>query len=339
MHNKKVLLIGSNHLASLELIYLKLLHDKGIPAALFPAQTRFLDYYNRSIWNKIIYRLGTSPILKHIQSQLKEFVKDEQPAVVIVFKGMELKVDSLNWMKKRGIIVCNYNPDHPFIFSGRGSGNKNVTDSISQFDFYFSYADDVVNKLKNLGIQSFKIPFGFDEKGFVYRELEPTEEILKTCFLGNADKFRVKFLNELAELGLNIDVFGENWGQFTLNPAINVGSAKYGNEFWKTMQKYAVQLNLLRPHNWHSHNMRSFDIPGAGGIMLAPYTNDHATFYRDCQEVFLFNNSKHAFEMANQLINLTFEERLEIRRKARMKSVEQHTYSSRVHQLLQCVEE
>lgn len=338
MGQKNILIIGSTDPAALELIFSNELNHLGIQNHVMGVQNVFLFYYRGSLMNKIIYRLGLSRVILQIQNKIKDEVVKRNPDTILVFKGMEITPNTLEWIKLKGIKIINYNPDHPFIFSGRGSGNKNVSDSIRQFDYYCSYADDVVNKLKNLGVQSVKIPFGFDEKGFVYKELEPSEEIRKTCFLGNADKFRVKFLNDLAKMGLKIDVFGENWGQFSLNPSINVGSAKYGNEFWITLQKYAVQLNLLRPHNLHSHNMRSFDIPGAGGVMLAPFTEDHANFYKDCQDVFLFNNTEQAFDIAKQLTNLTFEERSEIRRQARKKSVEQHTYAARVNQLLNCIE-
>jgi hypothetical protein len=332
------LIIGSNHRAALELIYKSELEILGFFVDIFPAQEIFLDYYNYSIVNKLKYKLGISSIIKKIQVIIKAYIVENNPTNIIVFKGMEINPETILWIKNKGIKIYNYNPDHPFIFSGSGSGNRNVTKSIRLFDQYFSYAEDAVNELNRLGINSLKIPFGFDANGFEYNILTEENELVKACFLGNADKKRVEFINKLANCGLEIDVYGQNWNRFKMNKNIKIGSAKYGKEFWLTLQKYAVQINLLRPHNNSTHNMRSFDIPGAGGIMLAPRTPDHLTYYNDQEEIFLFNDIFEAITTAKSICKMSFEERQIIRQKARMASVIKHTYSIRIKQLLKYIE-
>lgn len=334
MVEKKLVIIGSNHKAALELVYKKLLEKNGYSTVIFPAQNLFLAHYNQSIINKFLYRIGLSNIIYSIQIELKEFIIVEKPNIVVVFKGMELMPSTIGWIKQAGIRIYNYNPDHPFVFSGKGSGNKYVKESIELFDCYISYADDAVSQLKELGVESFKLPFGFDADGFDFNELDPLDEIRKTCFIGNADKYRVEFLNGLANLGLQIDVYGENWNKFKLSKSINVSHSVYGQEFWKTLQKYAVQLNLLRPHNMNTHNMRSFDIPGSGGIMLAPLTNDHQFYFHEDVEIFLFDSLDIAFDKAEQVLKLSFEERLIIRKKAREHALKFHTYDHRIKQLI-----
>jgi spore maturation protein CgeB len=106
-------------------------------------------------------------------------------------------------------------------------------------------------------------------------------------------------------------------------------------EFWKTLQKYAIQLNLLRPHNLDSHNMRSFDVPGVGGIMLAPRTHDHQNYFSESSEVFLFSNVSEAFQQIQYILDLSFSERNKIRQEARLKSMYHHTYKHRTLQLIQ----
>ena len=306
--------------------------------SIFPAQTLFLTYYNNSLFNKLIYRLGFSRIIAQIQRKIKDFILNTEPSIVLVFKGMEITPDTVIWMKKRGITLLNYNPAHPFIFSGKGSGNKNLSKSVKLYDYYFSYAEDAVRSLLKMGIKSFKIPFGFEHNAFEYHELTSENEIPKVCFLGNADKNRVFFINQLAKMGLPIDVYGENWHKFNLESSISVNAGLYGQAFWSTLQKYAVQLNLLRPHNFNTHNMRSFDIPGAGGIMLAPHTKDHATFYEEGKEVFLFTDLADSFRIAKSILAMSFEERQEIRKLARLKSLSEHTYKHRVLDLMKAID-
>ncbi len=338
MDKNKIILIGSDHPAALEHIFKGELTALGFSVQLFPAQTIFLHFYRASILNKVIYRLGVSRVIKKIQKKLKAFIELNEPSIVIVFKGMEITPITLLWIKERGIKLFNYNPDHPFIFSGRGSGNINVSKSIFIFDHYFSFADDAVAELIKRGVKSQKIPFGFDANGFNFKELKKENEVLKACFLGNADKYRAKFINKLASLGLEIDVFGENWNEHKMINGVTIFTAKYGSDFWITLQKYAVQLNLLRPHNLATHNMRSFDIPGAGGIMLAPNTIDHENYFKKNSEVFLFNDNNEAYQLANYILELSFEERQQIRKSARLNALQNHTYLQRVEKLLKYIE-
>ena len=124
-----------------------------------------------------------------------------------------------------------------------------------------------------------------------------------------------------------------------MNDTIKISSAKYGIEFWEILQKYAVQLNLLRPHNLNTHNMRSFDIPGSGGIMLAPLTDDHLSYFEDRTEVFLYKDLNEAYEISKQILGLSFEERNAIRLKARKRALNEHGYNDRITQFLKYIGE
>lgn len=335
MGKEGILILGSNHSAALELIYSRELGKLGISNKVLGIQNIFLAHYTNSFINKISYRLGISKIESKIQNIIKVEVLKFKPKTVLVFKGMEIKPTTLQWIKSKGIQVVNYNPDSPFIFSGRGSGNKNVTNSITLYDCYITYDRTINNELENRGIKSAIIPFGFDSSSFHYKGLEEKDEILKLCFLGNADKFRIQTLHHLARNGLEIDVYGENWSSFNLHSNIRTFGPKYGREFWCTLQKYVIQLNMLRPHNLNSHNMRSFDVPGAGGIMLAPRTSDHENYFIESSEVFLYSDINEALQQIQYIFNLSFSERSKIRHAARLKAIEHHTYSHRLKQLIQ----
>ena len=335
MGQEGILILGSNHTAALELIYSSELINLGIRNKIVGIQNIFLAHYSKSFLKKILYRLGISQIESTIQNIIKAEVAEFNPKSVLVFKGMEIQPKTLQWIKSKGIQVVNYNPDSPFVFSGRGSGNKNVTKSINLFDCYLTYNKTIKQELEKRSIKSAIIPFGFDSNGFNYNEIEEKDEVLKLCFLGNADKYRIDFLEQLARKGVKIDVYGENWSAVSLHKNISKFGAQYGAEFWQTLQKYALQLNLLRPHNLDSHNMRSFDVPGAGGIMLAPRTPEHQTYFTESSEVFLFSDVDEALQQIQFILHLSFSERRKIRKAARLIAIEHHTYKHRTLQLVQ----
>jgi spore maturation protein CgeB len=335
----KILLSGSDHTWSIERIYVKYLQEFAAGVKLFPAQNYFYEYYRASFINKVIYKTGISTILKKINEKLKEDISQFMPDVVWVFKGMEIFPDTLKHIKDKGIFLVNYNPDNPFIFSGAGSGNDNIKKSISIYDLHFTYNLEIKKQLEMMGCKTAMLPFGFDLSESLYKQCCAEKEIIKTCFLGNPDKQRARFVKNLAEEGVEMDIYGHYWKQFIKHPRVNLFPPVYGDEFWKVLYRYRIQLNLMRPHNEHSHNMRSFEIPAAGGIMLAPDTPEHRLFFDDGKEVFLYSGISQCLSRIEYLLALPKDEAEQLRRNARERSVSSgYSYKERALASLQYFE-
>ncbi len=319
----KLMMVGSDKVYAIENFYKKYLEAQGVEISLFTAQNYFYGYYQKSILNKILYRASLSGIIPKINKLFRQAVEEFKPDIIWLFKGMEITAASLDWAKKKNIRLANYNPDNPFIFSGAGSGNKNVTDSIPLYDLHFTYNQKVKDKLeKELNLRAAYLPFGFDLPDTLYEECAAQEELIRVCFAGNPDRERAAFIEDLAARGLEIDVYGNRWSRFVKHPRIRIFQPVYGNEFWKILRKYRVQLNLMRPHNEYSHNMRSFEVPAVGGIMLAPDTAEHRLFFEAGKEVFLFESSEDCAMYAEKLLHLPKAEADEIRLNARKRSLE-----------------
>jgi spore maturation protein CgeB len=328
----RILVIGSAHPAALEHIYVKHLQQLGNIVELYPIQDYFLQYYSKSIFNKILFRLGLSSIYKKLNRAVNSFVISFKPTHIIVFKGMEVRPATLLQWKNAKIKLINYNPDNPFIFSGRGSGNTNVSKAIALYDLYCSYDKDIILQLKQMGVNAALVPFGFELTEQMYHDLIQEPEVTRLCFLGNPDKARAKFIRTLLLAQIPIDIYGSGWDRYFSmdNPLLTIHKAVYGIDFWKVLRTYTVQLNLMRVHNLNSHNMRSFDIPGVGGIMLAPHTLDHITYFDVDKEIFVFKNIDDCIAQVKTLLNFDAKHRNKIREAARVKSLNNYTYYHQV---------
>lgn len=76
--------------------------------------------------------------------------------------------------------------------------------------------------------------------------------------------------------------------------------------------------------------MRSFEVPGVGGIMLAPATTEHKMFFTDGKEAFLYSDIKECVEKAKYILALPKEEADTIRARARERSLDDgYTYQQR----------
>jgi spore maturation protein CgeB len=331
----KLLLVGSNEVWSLERHYFKYISEEGHDVKICPVQSFFLKYYQKNLINKVIYKAGLSTIEKKIESHLKDMISEWMPDVIWVFKGMEVTPGLLKWAKEKGIKLVNYNPDNPFLFSGSGSGNKNVKDSVPLYDLHFSYDRGISKRIEQEhGVPCKILPFGFELSDKLYYECCKEKEILKLCFLGNPDKARAAFILELAD-AVAIDVYGNDWGKFVQHNNISVFPPVYDSDFWKTLRKYRAQLNLMRPHNPDSHNMRSFEVPGVGAIGLFPRTPDHEQYFNEGQEIFLYRDVMECKKLANDILKMSETATLTLREKARSRSLDSgYSYHDRALQSL-----
>lgn len=334
----KLLIIGSDKVFSIENFYFKYLNEFGVETKRFTAQAIFYDYYfSGSIINKILFKLGLSNIHQKINTQFKQVVSEFKPEIIWVFKGMELTPASLKWAKEQGVKLVSYNPDNPFIFTGKGSGNANITNSIGLYDFHFTYNLEIQKELqqKYRAKTSF-LPFAYDMSQSLFDECATETEVVKACFLGNPDKVRAAFLESLAAKGVTIDVFGQDWSKFVSHKNITANAPVYGDELWKTLRKYRVQINLMRIHNEDSHNMRTFEVPGIGGIQVAPFTKEHNDFFEDGKEIFLYKNVDDCADTINHLLSLSVAQANELRVFAKQAVInKKHSYKDRAMQVLE----
>ena len=333
----KILIVGSDEKWSIEKLYVKYLVEGGADVQLFSAQSIFYDYYQQSLLNKIKFRIGVSSIYSRINNQLLKLAAIFRPDIVWIFKGMEVSPATISRLKGMGAKIVNYNPDNPFIFTGSGSGNKNISRSIGLYDLHFTYSKEIEHQLKTaFKAKTSYLPFGYDLDDKVYLEAGKQEEVLKCCFLGNPDRRRARFIRELAEANVEIDLFGNFWAGYIRKPNVTIHPPVYDVAFYRTLQRYRVQLNMMRIHNLRSHNMRTFEIPAVGGIQLAPDTPEHRLFFHDDKEIFLYNNSRECVDKINKVLAFSPEQAKEIRLNARNRSVNSG-YSYR-HRSLQALE-
>jgi hypothetical protein len=317
----KLLIVGSDYTWSIERYYLKYLSELNPDTFLFAAQNRLLDYLNQSVFHKIKHKLGLTDIYHTINLELLQTIEDLNPDVLFIFKGMQVLPSTLQYAKQKGIVLVNYNPDNPYLFTGSGSGNKYVTQSLPYYDLFFTYSLEIKAQLE----KDFKkpvhfLPFGYDLSGINIDELSDIEEVVRPCFLGNPDKQRASFIKELNQLGIKLDVYGNDWNKFISAKYNQIYPPVYGTEFYKTMRKYRVQLNIMRIHNLASHNMRTFEIPAVGGIQLAPDTPEHRMFFEEGKEIFLYQDVNSCAKKINEMLSISSEKAKIIRASAFSKS-------------------
>ena len=76
--------------------------------------------------------------------------------------------------------------------------------------------------------------------------------------------------------------------------------------------------------------MRSIEVPGCGGIMLAPRTKDHEAFFEEGKEAFYYNDVNELVEQASKILEVGDKEVFTLRKQILEKVLNQYTYKTLV---------
>lgn len=307
----KILIIGSNASGSLETAYLRALHKAGVHQVDFFDVDRY-KYFSHG--SKIVIRginKLVSPVsIWRVSKNFLQFLSNKKKRkydVVIIFKGMEFSRKLLETCRlvQPGAAWFNINPDDPFNIGSKGSTNSNIIESLSFYDVCCIWSHNLVYKLKKWGCRRVEyLPFGYDSDTHCPPSHTVAIESSAVSFVGAWDPHREAILTALADYDLRI--YGNGWDRVQRrSPLRNKFLPRniYGNELSKAIYSSAVCLNLLRPQNYGAHNMRTFEIPAMGGLMLTTRSEEQNKFFPEEESCLMFDDIK---ELRNQL-NRVFE--------------------------------
>jgi hypothetical protein len=295
----------------------------------------------------VLFRIGRRLAAKWVYRQsnddLLRLAREHQPDVVWLFKGNDIFPETIRKIRDMGLKIIVYNADHPFRFYSRGSGNTFMEQAVPEYDLYFTYSKTIASELTERypALRTAVIPFGHSIDDQTYDLLYREEEVNRVCFVGTPDEQRATHIKQLSDAGVEVDVYGPGWNTLLsdLN-GIKIYGIVLGMDMYKTLRRYRVQLNFLRPHNANSHNMRSFEAPACGAIMLAEETEEHLEFFRPGLEAYYFSNTTQLLDQIKFLVGLSADDANRIRERARNRSVMMpFSYRHRAAQALESVKE
>jgi spore maturation protein CgeB len=288
-------MLGAFGPGSLENYYVKGLRNYCASIDVYDTTREYYDQLKASIIKKVVNKIAPSVLFANINKKVLSYIGQRKFDVIIIFKGLTLYPETVSSLKGHTRLLVNYNPDHPFRFFSEGSGNSNILNSIQQFDIYLTYAKKISDELKSqFKVQSDVLPFGFDDQGFNKNisSLDCNDRIL---FIGAYDKERSAFLSKLKIQSL--DIYGDDkWHSRNMANTYLQGCYKnkslYDDEYKNAINSAGGVINILRQQNIveQSHNMRTFEVPGYGGLLLANRTEEQMAFFEDGKEALYFDS-------------------------------------------------
>jgi len=85
--------------------------------------------------------------------------------------------------------------------------------------------------------------------------------------------------------------------------------------------------------------MRSYEVPGIGGILVSPYSDEQTDYFNDETEVVFFRNNKECIDKISDILSWNDKKVAEFRKNARLRSINsKYTYKNRAFQLFQILQ-
>ncbi len=255
------------------------------------------------IRTRALRRVAEPVLLGAFNDRVLANLADAEADLVLVLKGHRLRPATVEALRDAtDAPVVNFYPDDPFSIerSNRLAFGGPV---LAADDACFTFARHLVPAYLRAGVRVIHyLPFARDPKLHAPATTSASREF-DVVFVGNLDDHRVRCLDALAARH-RVAVFGERTTAVvpkgTPLAASVFGPAAYGEALARTLARGAISLNVMRPQNARSHNMRSFESPACGAFTLSERTEELADLFADGREVVCFGTIEELCEVASR---------------------------------------
>lgn len=319
-----------------------------------------IDEFNKEIFLRILYgylpKININYFYEKSKTTINKYIYQqvmiEKPDIIFVLYGSFLSKEILLKTKKilpKSIIIL-WMMDSIFRI-------KNTLKCAYLYDYIFLFEKDEIKNLSKINKNTFFIPLAFDPK--VYFPINNLKKDIDIIFVGsltdlNCMKKRRKFLEYMVKKhkNSNIVIYGKyvNWKmptsyiKYKLNKNIKKVfkndsiSPKVVNKLYARSK---ICLNILGKQSRYGINQRFFEILGTNNIQLVDGGHGFISknFIID-KEIFTFKDLKDLDEKIEYILNDYEKIKKEIEtREVYKKVLKNHTFSSRIHEVLSIIRE
>lgn len=151
---------------------------------------------------------------------------------------------------------------------------------------------------------------------------------LEVTFVGGAHAGRRRRIADLARAGIAVQCFGDGW------PGGAVSTEKLSDIFNRSL----LSLNFANATGGPQIKARTFEVPGAGGLLLSEYAAGLEAFYRENEEMLVWRTSADLIEKIKWVLGRPLE-RDRIAAAGYERTRREHTYESRWREILAVLEQ
>jgi spore maturation protein CgeB len=280
--------------------------------------SRVFDWYGRlERWA----RLSPEPVSKLLliaaarrrsAIDLLVSVQRFQPDLLVLLKTDDLPRGTLDLARTAAprCRIVAFHPDDPFNRNRfRGPSHPRAHSQIRAVDHYFIWSHRIADRLRRerMGAVSY-LGFSCDPEFTRPIEVSDLDRVrfgADVSFVGNWDPKREAWLAPLAHAtDMSLAIWGtSDWGRRVRDPRLAKcwRGLAIGDDFVRAVVCSRVSVNILRLQNETAENMRTYEIPACGGVMLAERSEQQSAIFRDGVEAVYASDPLELIERAREL--------------------------------------
>jgi hypothetical protein len=299
--------------------------------------------YTGAAWyagNRWLRRLRRPALWNRVNEMTLQAVGQVLPDLVLAFKAAYMRPETVAETRARaGVPVLNYYPDNPYcgvpLDPRRTSAQRrDLLDVLRCYDRVYAWERGLVQRLQTDGVAARYVPFGVDAE--LFRPRRPRRcrrcrRVHDVVFVGAHRPKRARHLECIRRH--RVGLWGKGWHGRPSGGRHPVHRERaFGAACAAIYSGAAVSLNILDDLNMPGHNMRTFEIPASGGVMLATFTEEQARFFPEGRAAWYYRDPG---ELDDLLDRLLADRRLRERtRQEALRLARRHDYARRASAIL-----
>lgn len=266
-----------------------------------------------------------------------------KPDLIVLIKSDDLPRGTIGLLRAAspGCRIAAFHPDDPFNVTWlRGPSHPRARYQMRSVDHYFIWSERLVERIERAGARAVTY-LGFACDPDLMRPLEIRDEDrarfgADVSFVGNWDPKREAWLAPLAHAkDVSLAVWGPDWKRNARDARVIAscrGEAPRGDDLVRAVLCSRASINVLRPQNETAENMRTYEIPACGGVMLAEWSVQQERVFREGVEAAYARGPEELAERARQMARWP-REALATMGAAALRRSSEHTYRARARSI------
>ena len=258
---------------------------------------------------RFLSRKAGYPIQSNSENQQILYkIKIEQPDLIFIEKGLTIWPKTLTDIKKKypSIKIISFSLDD---MKNKMHQSKYYLKSLKLYDIHFTNKRYNVNELINMGAKKvYYLSNAYSKSVHKPIKISEKDKLKYGCdisFVGGYELERFEMMYYLAENGIRVRVWGNNWHKckiFHKNLLIENKPA-YGDLYGKVICSSKIVLAFLRKINRDEETTRSVEIPAFNAFMLAERSSLHQEMFLEGKEAAFFNKKEELLEKIIYYLN------------------------------------
>lgn len=284
----RLLIIGAFGPGDLAASYARGFERLDVDVFRFDSDQAYLEA-GRLAGNRYLRRAFRSWLWHTVNRSTVAVARAVRPQIVLAIKAAYLNPDTIQLVRRElGVPFVNYYPDHPYCgvpWNARKTSaqRRDLLTVLQQYSRVWTWEPSLTERLRTAGVPAAYLPFGFDD-GLDHpgapgtcRECAGDHRVV---FVGQHSDKREAHLSAIRRSA--VALWGARWPRagrrFEGRHAIH-RTGTFGAAAAPLYAAADVSLNVVDDLNMPGHNMRTFEIPGSGGLMVATHTAEQAALF------------------------------------------------------------